>query len=124
MLIKGLEVPLPDGCRFRDKSGLERKRARVRWWESGPITYRKATLVGNGLREQLPDLPVPFELPTFQTTEKPMFVGHYALTGAPELLSPQIACVDLGAGHKGPLCAYRWDGESVLDAARFRCVQT
>jgi hypothetical protein len=96
----------------------------VRWWENGPITYRNGTLLGNGLREQLPDLPVPFELPTFLPTEKPTFLGHYALEGPPEPLSPRIACVDYGAGHQGPLCAYRWEGESTLEAGHFLSVQT
>jgi len=37
----------------------------------------------------------------------------------PEPLAPQVACVDYSAGKGGPLVAYRWDGESVLDTRGF-----
>lgn len=124
MLLKGMEVTLPGGRSFNDKSGLPRLRARVRWWTSGPATYRRAILLENSLREELPDLPIPQELPTCQVTEKPTFFGHYSFAGPPRLLLPQIACVDYGAGHHGPLCAYRWDGETTLTANHFCLAQT
>jgi hypothetical protein len=124
MLLKGMEVTLPGGRSFIDKSGIPRTRARVRWWASGPISYREATLLDGSLREQLPDLPIPRHLPTCQVTEKPTFFGHYSFAGPPRLLLPQIACVDYGAGHHGPLCAYRWAGETTLTANHFCLAQT
>jgi hypothetical protein len=96
----------------------------VRWWANGPISYRKATLLDGSLREQLPDLPIPRNLPTCKVTEKPTFIGHYSLAGPPQLLLPQVACVDYGAGHHGPLCAYRWDGETTLTADHFCLTQS
>jgi hypothetical protein len=30
-----------------------------------------------------------------------------------------VACVDYRAAKKGPLVAYRWDGERTLEAKRF-----
>jgi hypothetical protein len=41
------------------------------------------------------------------------------MTGAPASLSPTRACVDYSAARKGPLVAYRWDGEPVLDGRNF-----
>jgi hypothetical protein len=123
MLIKGMEVQLPEGYSFTDKDGITRTRARVRWWDNEAITYRQAALLGDGLCEQLPDLPIPMHLRSCQVTEKPVFIGHYSLGGSPELLTDQIACVDYGAGHSGPLCAYRWDGETTLDTKKFCLAQ-
>ena len=123
MLIKGMEVPLPAGWSFMDKDGLQRSRARVRWWDNEATTYRTAAQIGDSLREQLPDLPIPAHLLNCQATDKPIFIGHYSLAGKPKLLSAQIACVDWGAGHNGPLCAYRWDGEATLDESRFCLTQ-
>ena len=120
MLLKGMEVPLPDGRSFKDKDGIERTRARVRWWDDEAITYRQAANLAETLREQLPELPIPSHLRNCQITDKPTFIGHYSLPGPPEPLTPQIACVDYGAGHNGPLCAYRWDGETTLDVSHFR----
>jgi hypothetical protein len=124
MLLKGLEVPLPIECNFDDKDGLPRSRARVRWWANGPLSYRKGILLDARLRAKLPNLPIPRELPTCEATGKPIFFGHYSFSGKPEPLSPRLACVDYGAGHQGPLCAYRWDGESSLDASHFCLVRT
>jgi hypothetical protein len=124
MLLKGLEAALPGGRRFTDRSGLPRSRARVRWWTSGPATYREAILLEESLRKELPELPIPVQLPTCRTDGKPLFFGHYSLAGPPRPLLPQVACVDYGAGHHGPLMAYRWDGETVLAANHFCWVQT
>ena len=49
----------------------------------------------------------------------PVFIGHYWMTGEPELQSPKVACLDWSAAKDGPLVAYRWDGEHELDARRF-----
>jgi hypothetical protein len=37
----------------------------------------------------------------------------------PELLRQNIACLDWSVAKGGFLGAYRWDGESALDAAKF-----
>ena len=124
MILKGLEVPLPMEYDFDDKDGLRRSRARVRWWAEGPISYRKGILLESRLLARLPDIFIPRELPTCDVTGKPIFFGHYSFTGLPEPLSPRLACVDYGAGHQGPLCAYRWEGESALDASHFCLVRT
>ena len=124
MLLKGLEVPLPVEYNFDDRDGLPRSRARVRWWAEGPISYREGILLEERLRARLPDIFIPRKLPTCDLTGKPIFFGHYSFAGPPEPLSPRLACVDHGAGHQGPLCAYRWEGESALDAGHFCMVQT
>ena len=123
MLIKGMEVPLPKGYCFTDKDGITRTRARVRWWDNEATTYRQAALLGDGLSEQLPDLPIPLHMRSCQVPDRPLFIGHYSLGGNPVLLSDQIACVDYGAGHNGALCAYRWKGEGTLTARHFCLAQ-
>jgi hypothetical protein len=51
---------------------------------------------------------------------KPVFLGHYRLRGErPALLRQNVACVDWSVAKGGFLCAYRWDGERKLDAAKF-----
>jgi hypothetical protein len=119
MLTKGLEIPLPQGYSFRDKDGVERRRVRVRWWDNTATTYREAALVDDNSRKDLPELALTSHSCVHQESEKPVFIGHYWLTGTPELLSKKVACVDYSAGNGGPLCAYRWDGESILDANHF-----
>ncbi len=50
---------------------------------------------------------------------KPVFFGHYWLTGNLSLQSGRCACVDYSAGKGGPLVAYGFDGESNLALDKF-----
>ena len=118
-LTKGIEIPLPEGHAFRDKDGHARRRVRVRWWDADASTYRTAAMLPAPARERLPDTPVPGHARIGLDGSKPVFFGHYWLTGGPAILSPHAACVDYSVGKGGPLVAYRWDGEPVLTDRHF-----
>jgi hypothetical protein len=118
-LTKGLEIPLPEGYSFRDHAGHERREVRTRWWHESPGTYRDIALVGREERDQVPDHPLPAGYVGAPVEGAPVFVGHYWLDGTPEVQSRKVACVDYSAAGRGPLVAYRWDGEAELDGGRF-----
>jgi hypothetical protein len=120
-LTKGIEVPLPAGHRFLDKDGLERTRVRVRWWDQYATTYRAAAMLSPTERAGLPDVTFP-EHARVAPAEKPVLFGHYWLTGTPSLQSSRCACVDYSAGNRGPLVAYRFDGEPELSADKLMWV--
>ncbi|GGE95289.1 hypothetical protein GCM10011404_30540 [Sphingomonas prati] len=119
-LTKGREVALPHGCAFDDADGIARHSVRIRWWDTAAVTVRDAALLGP---QHLERIPAEWLLPPGAVLgyrdEKPLFIGHYWLTGTPTVLAPNLACVDYSAGKGGPLVAYRWDGETKLDNARF-----
>jgi hypothetical protein len=71
------------------------------------------------LRERLPTLRVARDARSPYDNAKPVFFGHYWMTGQPVLQSGSAACVDYSAAKEGPLVAYQWDGESTLSAAHF-----
>lgn len=121
-MLKGVEIPLPEAHTFKDKDGHERKRVRVRWWDPHASTCRRAAMVPEEIRQTLPDDPIPEHVRLGNDAGKPLFIGHYWLSGKPELRSRTVACVDYSIGKGGKLVAYRWDGEPVLDAERFRCI--
>jgi len=119
-LLKGVELQLPPGSSFRDKDGIERQHARVRWWDAAAITYRAAALVPPGSETHLTDEEIPSEARVGYANDKPVFFGHYWLTGKPDVQSPSVACVDYSAGKADePLVAYRFEGESELNSSRF-----
>jgi hypothetical protein len=118
-LIKGIEAPLPAGYSFRDKCNIRRTRVRIGWWNAQMTTYQAAALLDDELRRTLPELPLPESARVLQAIEVPLVVGHYWFTGTPQLLTDKVACVDYSAGLGGPLCCYRWGGESILDAKHF-----
>jgi hypothetical protein len=118
-LLKGLEVTLPDGHRFRDKDGNYRTEVRVRWWDTKAETFQNAALIDEQLRDKLPPARLPGEALIGYTDAKPVFFGHYWLTGKPAPLSEKVGCLDYSAGAGGPLVGYRWDGETALRAKNF-----
>ncbi len=121
-LTKGPEIDLPAGHEFLDKDGEPRGSIRIRWWDTVASTYRDIAMLQDDLRERLPKTLIPDGVQMDYDNEKPVFFGHYWMTGKPVLQSPTVACVDYSAADQGPLVAYRWDGEPVLDVRNFASV--
>ena len=123
LLLKGPELDLLDGLTFRDAEGVLRKRTRLRWW----IDPKNANLQELSFQPgvELPPVEVPqeiHELDFYRENERPVFFGHYWLTGFPELIRNNVCCLDYSvAGYRGDgrLVAYRFDGEQKLDASKF-----
>lgn len=114
VVLKGIEVPINPP--FHDIEGRLRHEARIRWW-----------LDPKGLSEKdyyfrsSSDQPIPKELENhwfYPMDAKPVFVGHYWMTGTIELASANVCCVDYSIGLKGriegaKLVAYRWEQGSL-----------
>lgn len=118
-LTKGIEIPLPEPHTFVDKDGFTRDRVRTRWWDPQATTYPQIALLTDEERAVLPALEVPAHVRLSANGVKPIFFGHYWMTGAPRPQSSTAACVDYSAGKGGPLVAYRWDAGEPLTADRF-----
>lgn len=118
ILLNGLELPLPDGHVFTDKSGVNRKDIRTRWWaDLKGLTYREAVFPDSNT---VPHLPIPGDLVQghegYPQEASPVFIGHYWLpdTSAREPQTPNVACLDYSVAKGGRLTAYRWNGERQL----------
>lgn len=120
-LLKGMEIPLPDGLIFSDKDGNSRSNIRIKWWSNEVLTYQKMAMVDDDVRESLPDTLIENidNSIGYPEHEKPLFLGHYWLKGNPTLIENNIACLDYSIAKGGSLCAYRWDGESILKEDKF-----
>lgn len=119
---KGLEINLPPPHTFRDKEGHERDRVRVRWWDSEALTFQQSAMLSEAERRALPDNAIPDHVRLGHGGDSPLFIGHYWLNGAPQILSKKVACVDYSVAKDGKLVAYRWDGEPELHQDKFRWV--
>lgn len=119
-LLKGKEARLPPGVTITDKDGHERSATRVRWFDDPEgKTYGSYAMEPIDCDLPLPQTVVDEAMP-YPGDEKPVFIGHYWMRGSrPELLTENVACVDWSVAKGGFLCAYRWNGERVLDSARF-----
>lgn len=126
-VLKGLEIALPAGSEFTDKDGHLRRHVRTQWWDTEGLTYRELALVPAEVIEAIPHVPIPADVQPGYDGEKPLFIGHYWLTGRPFPLSPHIACLDYSiAGRdrrQAKLCAYRWNHERQLVGDHFVWVE-
>lgn len=120
VLTKGPELPLPDGAGFTDKDGHRRGQVRVAWWGAPGGDWRDIAISvpdPDALPPGGPRTPPP----TYPTTAKPVFFGHYWLRGAPRLQAPNALCLDYSAGTDGPLVSYRLeDCDATLHLDRIR----
>ena len=134
VLLKGVEISMPDGTGYVDKDGTMRHRTRARWWLGGaereallssPSGITMASVAMPPADRLSPDTPVSRHqveaLPGYDD-KRPVFVGHYWLTGPPAPLNDRVACVDYSIARGGSLCAYRYDGELPLSSRQFVCV--
>jgi hypothetical protein len=120
-LLKGKEIPLPDGRRFEDKDGNARHEIRVRWWDHGARTYREAFMGPESAQTHIPNDPIDGDhLLEYSHAEKPVILGHYWMEGQPRPLAENIACLDYSVAKPGgKLVAYRWDGEQKIEPSKF-----
>lgn len=109
---KGPEIPLPQGYSFADKEGKIRSHIRVAWWQNRPERWADIALSVPDI-SSLPSAPLDstVEVKTYDSAEKPVFFGHYWLTGTPVLQSKNALCLDYSAGKDGPLIAYQFNPE-------------
>jgi hypothetical protein len=125
VLLKGVEIPLPQGICFADKSGIERKNVRVKWWLVEAKTYKEYALVQSEVIDNLPNVDIQKNLITpyyYPINEKPVFIGHYWLVGAPTLQASNVACLDYSVGKSDNQVAYRWcNGDRQLTNNNFIC---
>ncbi|MGP4713709.1 metallophosphoesterase [Psychrobacter sp. DM8] len=125
-VLKGVETPLPEGIVMVDKEGTTRTRVRVRWWLDDlndrpihDIARAPASAIAQIPYDTKPE-PIDFTL----KTTKPIFVGHYWLTGTPAPLSPQVVCTDYSAAvDSGYLTSYQLDTDHPLPLSPNNFVQ-
>ena len=121
-LLKGKELAMPQGSSFRDKDGNSRHHIRMKWWNAGARTYREAFFGPDTALSHIPEDSLDTDhLIEYSEDDPPVFIGHYWLDTEPQLLAPNIACLDysVAAPKGGKLVAYRWDGEQRLSEDKF-----
>jgi len=113
IILKGVEIALPDGVFFHDKDGHKRTKSRLRWWDDGARTFASAAIAEEGV-SGLPEDELPPEATVPHLGNKLVFFGHYWMPGDPHLLTERKTCLDFSIAKGGSLCAYTWRGEDIL----------
>jgi len=122
-LLRGTDMPLPDGRAMTGRDGFTRHFFRTCFWAHNPRTYGDVVFQPDPLPEDIARMPLrpeDRERPIhYGPEERPVFVGHYWRTGTPAPITPNVACLDYSAVKYGRLVAYRMDGETRLDPSKF-----
>ncbi len=115
-LLKGNEIPLPEGHGFNDRYGTRRLQIRTRWWDQSAKTYREAFLGSPDWETHIPnDLIQGDHMIDYGADQPPVFLGHYWLSGVPKPLADNVACLDYSVARPGgKLVAFRWTGNPNL----------
>lgn len=116
ILLKGMEINLPDSYSFLDKDKNKRHSIRIKWWEKGAKTYRDYALVHSEAFMDIPDIELPDTIPNPEYLDKkPVLFGHYWFSGKPKILKTNAACLDYSIAKNDKLVAYQWnDGDQGL----------
>ena len=120
-LLKGKELPLPEGRSFNDKDGNRREAIRVKWWDKDAVSYQDAYLGPEAARSSIPNQPTNgAHLIEYANESPPVVLGHYWMTGELAPLASNVACVDYSVAREGgKLVAYQWQGEQTLIPEHF-----
>ncbi|TVU88563.1 metallophosphoesterase [Vreelandella titanicae] len=122
-LTRGPHVSLPAGIAIHSGDGFTRKSFRAHFWAEAPkqwgdVVFQPDNLPGDLETRELTDEERQ-KLSYYGPEQPPLFIGHYWCEGIPALPAHNIACLDYSAVKYGRLVAYRWSGESVLNADHF-----
>ncbi len=126
-LLRGTDMPLPNGIKLTSDEGFTRASFRTKFWEENPRTYGDIVFQPDALPEQAARLPLTdsqkSRLFLYGPEEPLLFVGHYWRRGHPRPIRANLACLDYSAVKYGKLVAYRLDQETRLDPAKFVWVE-
>lgn len=79
----------------RTSLGSSRYRHRHgRRWNLEGVTYRDLAMIAPEVIERIPHKPVSGSVLPGYDGEKPVFVGHYWMSGEPAPLNEHVACLD------------------------------
>lgn len=93
------------------RSAFRTNRRRVRWWPKDVALIHSAEMVPSLAREV-----------GYSRSSAPVFFGHYAMTGTPVRLGPNVACLDYAAAYHGVLMAYTHKPGTPLQSSNFTWV--
>lgn len=122
-LTRGTVLPLPKGRELQSKDGSIRRFFRTKFWATQPSTYEDVVFQPDPLPNDIASRPLvdseKHNLLAYDPSWPPVFVGHYWLSGTPEPVRANVACLDYSAVKQGKLTAYRFDGEQQINKDKF-----
>ena len=116
IILRGITVPIPNELNYFDRFGIQRKKARIRWWEGGKNKIdgsnffpKSKTLLTESLTMKSPEI-----RQEYTHKERPLFLGHYCLPVDEPKVIKNVVCVDGCVTCEKVLWAYQFkSGEEI-----------
>lgn len=125
--LRGTSLKLPDNRTMKAKDGMVRQFFRTKFWSVNPKVYNDVVFQPDPLPSDLTHARLTMlekeKLLYYSKQEKPLFFGHYWMSGVPSIIRNNIACLDYSAVKYGRLVAYRMDNEKQLNNGKFTWVR-
>ncbi|MFN4121743.1 MAG: metallophosphoesterase [Flavobacteriales bacterium] len=109
---------------FTSDYGRIREKVRVKWWKTMPDEFSKDDLLLHNNPElqniKISSVDEQFKIhwSAYPEDEKPLFLGHFCITGPHGIMLPNLCIIDLCVIKTGRLAAYRYDGEKSLQSEK------
>jgi hypothetical protein len=126
-ILRGTSLKLPNNRSMTAKDGMVRQFFRTKFWSRSPKKYSDVVFQPDPLPVDLAHARLTIEekqkLLYYSEDDKPLFFGHYWMSGVPAVIRSNIACLDYSAVKYGRLVAYRMDSERHLNNGKFAWVR-
>ena len=112
--LKGIKIPLPKNRIYRDRFGIPRTKARIRWWMNPRKKSYSELLFPPSSSAPIHKKPKASSLAScevYSPKDPPVFFGHYCLAPTEPKIHGNVVCVDGCVTCDGKLWAYQFDGE-------------
>jgi hypothetical protein len=120
LILRGITAPIPNYIKYYDRFGVQRRLARVRWWEKSQNKIKGANFFPKC--PQLMD--IAFENKTMESTEpykitdKPVFFGHYCLPPQESKVINNLVCLDGCVTCDQVLWAYQFKNDQKISTTK------
>ncbi len=117
VILQGIKVRLPANFEYLDRFGIQRKKARIKWWEkpgrriSGANFFPKCIKYYDSFFEY--DSKV--EREHYDSYEKPVFYGHYCIPPEEEKITDNKICLDGCVSFDKVLWAYKFNRDTKIN---------
>lgn len=116
IILRGISVPVPEELKYFDRFGVERKKARIRWWEKRKKTISGADFFPACQKMKNIEFENKIKLPEkpYSINELPVFFGHYCLPEHEPKVINNLVCLDGCVTSGNVLWAYQYNAHEKI----------
>lgn len=114
-ILQGIKIPIPENIKYFDRFGINRKKARIKWWEGNKREYNGTNLLpsNKSLENTTFEASAEVQPIVYPKNDRPVFFGHYCLPPEEGKVHENLVCVDGCVTFSKELWAYQYDCKKI-----------